>query len=153
MVKYICLLLGSLLVLGAASAALGKGGDMDTADLSKYLWRHRLLLIFSSSGQTPAFQQLANQLKQQREGVADRDLIVFSIMSDDQSRVGEDVLSRQAAENLRRRFQVTKEEFRVVLLGKDGTVKLSQPSVRLSEVFALIDSMPMRQREMREKAR
>ena len=151
--KYICLLIGSLLVLGAASTASVKGGDMDAADLSKYLWRHRLLLIFSPSAQTPAFQQLASQLKQQRGGVADRDLIVFSIMSHGRSRVGEDVLTRQAAENLRRRFQVTNKDFRVVLIGKDGTVKLSEPAVRLSEVFALIDSMPMRQREMREKAR
>ena len=150
---YICLLLGSLLVLGAASTALGKGGDMNADDLSRYRWRHRLLLIFSPSAQTPDFQQLANQLKQQREGVADRDLLVFSIMSDGQSRVGENVLSKQEAENLRRRFQVTNEEFRVVLIGKDGTVKLSEPAVKLSEVFALIDSMPMRQREMREKAR
>jgi len=150
--KYICLLLGSLLVLGAASPASGKGGDMDKADLSRYRWRHRLLLIFSPSAQTPAFEQMANQLKQQREGVTDRDLIVFSIMSHGQSRVGEDVLSRQAAENLRRRFQVTDEEFRVVLIGKDGTVKLSEPAVKLSDIFALIDSMPMRQREMREKA-
>jgi len=151
--KYICLLLGSLLVLGAASPASGKGGDLDEADLSRYRWRHRLLLIFSPSAQTPAFEQLANQLKQQREGVTDRDLIVFSIMSHGQSRVGEDVLSRQAAENLRRRFQVTDEEFRVVLIGKDGTLKLSEPAVKLSDIFALIDSMPMRQGEMRKKAR
>ena len=151
--KYICLLLGSLLVLGAASTASVKGGDMDAADLSKYLWRHRLLLIFSPSAQTPAFQQLASQLKQQRGGVADRDLIVFSLISNGQSRVGGDVLSRQEVENLRQRFQVTPDEFRVVLLGKDGTVKLSETEIKLSDVFALIDSMPMRQREMREKAR
>ena len=151
--KYICLVLGSLLVLGAASAASGKGGDMEAADLSKYLWRHRLLLIFSPSSQTPAFQELAHQLKQQREGVADRDLLVFSLISDGQSQVGEDVMTRQAAENLRRRFQVAADEFRVVLIGKDGTVKLSERTVRLSEIFALIDSMPMRQQEMREKAR
>jgi len=126
---------------------------MVTADLSRYRWRHRLLLIFSPSSQTPAFQQLTNQLKQQREGVADRDLLVFFLISAGQSRVGENVLTRQAAENMRRRFQVTPDEFRVVLIGKDGTVKLSERTVRLSEIFALIDSMPMRQREMREKAR
>ena len=126
---------------------------MDTADLSRYRWRHRLLLIFSPSAQTPAFQELAHQVTQQREGVADRDLLVFSLISDGQSRVGENVLTRQAAENMRGRFQVTPDEFRVVLLGKDGTVKLSETEIKLSDVFALIDSMPMRQREMREKAR
>ncbi len=153
MMKYSFMILGSLLILGAAGAAGGKGGDMDAADLSKYRWRHRLLLIFSPSSQTPAFQKLVDHLQQQREGVADRDLVVFSLINDVQSRVEEAVLNRQEAETLRRQFRVGADEFRVVLIGKDGTVKLSEPAVNLSDIFALIDSMPMRQQEMQERQR
>jgi hypothetical protein len=112
-----------------------------------------LLLIFSPSSQTPAFQKLVDQLQQQREGVADRDLVVFSLLNDDQSRVGETVLNRPEVQPLRGRFRVTADEFRVVLIGKDGTVKLNEPAVQLSDIFALIDSMPMRQQEMQEKKR
>jgi hypothetical protein len=151
--KYVFMIFGSLLVLGIAGATGGKGGDLDAADLSKYRWRHRLLLIFSPSSQTPAFQELGRQLQQLREGVADRNLMVFFLLNDGQSRVGKTVLNRQEAENLRRRFQVRTDEFRVVLIGKDGTVKLSEPAVQLSDIFALIDSMPMRQQEMQEKQR
>ena len=151
--KYSFMILGSLLILGAAGAAGGKGGDMDVADLSKYRWRHRLLLIFSPSSQTPAFQKLVDKLQQQREGVADRDLIVFSLVNDGPSRVREVVLSRQESDNLRQRFRVTADEFRVVLIGKDGTVKLSESAVKLPDIFALIDSMPMRQQEMQERQR
>jgi hypothetical protein len=151
--KYLFMILGSLLILWAAGAAEGKGGDMDAADLSKYRWRHRLLLIFSPSSQTPAFQKLVDQLQQQQEGVADRDLVVFSLLNDGQSRVGETVLNRPEVQPLRGRFRVTADEFRVVLIGKDGTVKLNEPAVQLSDIFALIDSMPMRQQEMQEKKR
>jgi hypothetical protein len=38
------------------------------------------------------------------------------------------------------------------LVGKDGGIKLKRgDQVDLREIFGLIDSMPMRQREMRQK--
>jgi hypothetical protein len=58
-------------------------------------------------------------------------------------------ISPQGTENLRRRFGVNKGTFTVVLVGKDGGVKLERSGpVSLSVIFALIDSMPMRHREM-----
>ena len=40
-------------------------------------------------------------------------------------------------------------EFRAILVGKDGTVKLNRRSVVSDEdLFSLIDSMPMRRQEM-----
>ncbi|MCU0398062.1 MAG: DUF4174 domain-containing protein, partial [Cyclobacteriaceae bacterium] len=51
-----------------------------------------------------------------------------------------------------KQFGVTEEEFRVMLIGKDGGVKLnSQQPVTVNQIFELIDSMPMRQHEMRQK--
>ncbi|MFO7687606.1 MAG: DUF4174 domain-containing protein [Desulfobacterales bacterium] len=39
-------------------------------------------------------------------------------------------------------------------MGKDGGIKLKRnDQVRLEEIFQLIDSMPMRQDEMRQKGR
>ena len=151
--KYLFMILGSLLILGTAGTAWGKGEDMDAFDLTRYRWRHRLLLIFSPASQSPAFQKLLDQLKQQRGGVVDRDLIVFSLIRNGPSRVGESVLKSQEVDNLRQRFRVNDDEFRVMLIGKDGTVKLSESAVQLSDIFTLIDSMPMRQQEMQEKLR
>ncbi|MEM7194283.1 MAG: DUF4174 domain-containing protein [Pseudomonadota bacterium] len=37
-----------------------------------------------------------------------------------------------------------------VLIGKDGTVKATQQRLRLNDLFALIDMMPMRRFEMQE---
>ena len=43
---------------------------------------------------------------------------------------------------------------RILLVGKDGGVKLrSEEPVSIQRIFDLIDSMPMRRREMREKGR
>jgi hypothetical protein len=42
--------------------------------------------------------------------------------------------------------------FALRLIGKDGSVKLSaRKATPVSEIHALIDSMPMRQREMSQK--
>jgi hypothetical protein len=39
-------------------------------------------------------------------------------------------------------------------VGKDGSVKLNrQEQTRLEDIFALIDAMPMRREEMRQKSR
>lgn len=140
-------------MVAAAGTGWGKGWAVEAYDLSKYRWRNRLLLIFTPSEDFPAYQKLVENLKQKQDGVMDRDLIVFHLMGDGKSRVGEAMVSSQDTESLRRRFRVAAEEFRVVLVGKDGTVKLSESVVKLPDIFALIDSMPMRQREMREKQR
>ncbi len=54
----------------------------------------------------------------------------------------------------RKRFGVSLGEFRVVLVGKDGGVKLSSAApVSAAKLFGLIDSMPMRRLEMRSGRR
>ncbi|MEO1019351.1 MAG: DUF4174 domain-containing protein, partial [Pseudomonadota bacterium] len=54
-----------------------------------------------------------------------------------------------SAADLRDAFGVENSDFRVLLIGKDGGVKLrSNEWVSAHEVFALIDTMPMRRREM-----
>jgi hypothetical protein len=51
-----------------------------------------------------------------------------------------------------KQFGVMEEEFRVMLIGKDGGVKLnSEQPVTVNQIFELIDSMPMRHHEMRQK--
>lgn len=41
--------------------------------------------------------------------------------------------------------------FKLLLLGKDGEIKLSTNRVELKDVFSLIDTMPMRKREMQSE--
>ena len=53
---------------------------------------------------------------------------------------------------LRDRFSVPDSQFRVVLIGLDGGAKLtSDEVVPTQRLFGLIDGMPMRQREIRQR--
>jgi hypothetical protein len=128
------------------------GRPIDVVDLGRYRWKNRLLFLFSPSSEIPAYQSLNRELNRNHDGVRDRDLLVFRILEQGSSAMYSQEISPQGAINLRRRFGVNQGTFTVVLVGKDGGVKLQRPGpVSLSDIFGLIDSMPMRQREMQEK--
>jgi hypothetical protein len=61
-------------------------------------------------------------------------------------------MGERAADSLRKDFSIKPGQMTVVLIGKDGGENLPRGSqAGLNEIFSLIDSMPMRQREMRER--
>ncbi|NBF41151.1 MAG: DUF4174 domain-containing protein [Spirochaetes bacterium] len=57
----------------------------------------------------------------------------------------------ECIDSLRDKYGVDGQQFVVLLIGKDGGVKLrAEEPVTTTELFSLIDSMPMRRREIRE---
>ncbi|NLI81986.1 MAG: DUF4174 domain-containing protein [Deltaproteobacteria bacterium] len=147
--KWGLVLLGTPAVLIALQGVIAIAGE-DRLDLTAYRWKNRLLLVFSPSEEFPAFKEFMKHVSEQATGVSERHLLVFSIVNSGLSRMGERVLTPDEAESLRREFGVKGDAFRVVLIGKDGLVKLSQGVIKLTEIFAVIDSMPMRRQEMHQ---
>ena len=142
----------SCLIVALIPGVVHAGKPLDIVDLDQYRWKNRLLFLFSPSVEVLAYRSLSQELNRNLDGVRDRDLLIFRILEQGPSVMGSQEISPQAAENLRRHIGVSREKFTVVLVGKDGGVKLQQSEpVPLAEIFALIDSMPMRQREMRGK--
>ncbi len=93
------------------------------------------------------------KLQGQEDEITDRDLIIFSIFESGESRLRDSSIDQHSAASLRNRFSIQPGQFIVVLVGKGGGEKLRRKSeVELKEIFSLIDSMPMRQREMRERS-
>ena len=115
--------------------------------LEPYKWKNRILLVFSPHDSSDIDKQLA-VFSNYQEGMQERDLLVFKIADEsihhpDGSRDG-----LEAADNLRNKYQVTENQFSVILIGKDGTEKLRQNEVLDAEkLFAVIDAMPMRKQE------
>jgi len=92
-------------------------------------------------------------LAAQAAEVADRDLVVFEVLDSDRSSANKDIIDPETARRLREKFGVDRGDYAVILVGKDGGTKLKrQGRTALKDIFALIDSMPMRQEEMRQKA-
>lgn len=110
-------------------------------DLDGLRWNNRVILLFAPDARNPQLAQQKEMLDQEEAGIKDRDLKVFEVTSHSPS-----------DEHLRNRFHVKADSFAVILIGKDGSKKLkrSEPT-EPDDIFKLIDSMPMRQDEMRQR--
>ena len=122
-------------------------------DLTQFQWKNRLLFIFAEDASDPSFKKLQGQITAQKAEVDDRNLIVFEVPAQGSARMNTIPLDRKDADSIRNHFAISSDTFSLILVGKDGGIKLKRSDqVDLTEVFELIDSMPMRQREMRQKS-
>ena len=113
--------------------------------LDEYQWKNRLLFILNPQAeqlleheQVIAFKGLEDQLEE-------RDLILFIVNKTN-------VLNAKGAIVNLDRSQIPYNSYSgLMLIGKDGGVKMRQPFVvSPQEVFDLIDSMPMRRTEIKK---
>ena len=137
-------LMAVLLTLTASNATALDAARTMTASV----WEKRVLLTFAPNRRHAEFRQQAALLGAVDAGLAERDMTLIRVFAD-----GEVVIEGNAhpdsASSFYRRFSVVKDEFRVILVGKDGTVKLDRAhAVTAGDLFALIDAMPMRRLEM-----
>ena len=110
----------------------------DTDNLKDFLWSARPVVVFADSPNDPRFEQQLALLQERAAELAERDVVV---LTDTDPEMGS---------NLRKTLRP--RGFMMVLIGKDGGVKLRKPfpwDVR--ELTRVIDKMPMRQREVRER--
>ena len=122
-------------------------------DLSQYQWKNRLLFVFAPDRSHPMYDALHRSLAAQAAEVHDRDLLVFEILETASSGSNEADVQSAAAQSLREKFDVDRATFTVILIGKDGGVKLKrEEDTKLKDIFSLIDSMPMRQEEIRQRS-
>lgn len=147
--RYLC---KTLLILVVSTMAAQANGQ-DKIRLNGYQWKHRLILAFSPSTEDPGYRAFAKEIAVQAEEVIERDLLVFHILETGEIKLGESSLQAGSGDYLRESFSISPGRFTVLLIGKDGGVKLRREGgVELNEIFSLIDTMPMRQREMKEKS-
>ncbi len=141
-----------IIAVGAnlAIAASGGAGDAELeiidsssasdvgVDLDRYLWTHRLIAVFSDSPESPLFLQQMELLRALPEELIERDVIV---LTDTDPTIQSSL-----------RMQLRPRGFTIVIIGKDGGVKLRKPfpwSIR--EISRAIDKMPLRQLELQSK--
>ncbi|MEA5573084.1 DUF4174 domain-containing protein [Calothrix sp. UHCC 0171] len=123
-------------------------------NLSSQKWQNRVLLVFAPSVNNRTYQQQMQLFNQHQNGFTDRDLVLVQVLATDKSYANRQLIDKSSAANLRNRFGVDKENFRVILVGKDGGVKRSDATpVQATAIFEQIDAMPMRQQEMQQRGR
>ncbi len=136
--------------LACALAAATVRADAEQGVLDALQWRYRVLLLFAPRPADPRLAALEAALDAGRCAVAERDLLVARVAAAGGS-LGSRALAPGEARELRQRFRVMPDDAVVILVGKDGGEKARSESPDLAGLFALIDGMPMRRAEMRER--
>ncbi|MBQ0803378.1 MAG: DUF4174 domain-containing protein [Sulfitobacter sp.] len=109
----------------------------DMADLSEFHWKKRPVLVFADSPDDPAYQEQMELLMEQQEDLLARDVIVLT---------DTDPAARSPL-----RLKMRPRGFMLVLVGKDGDIKLRKPRPwDVREITRSIDKMTIRQREIRD---
>lgn len=112
--------------------------SVDLDDINNIKKKKRPIIVFADSPNDPNFGLQMEYLENRAQELADRDVVVLTDTDP----------SAQSA----LRTKLRPRGFMLVLVGKDGGVKLRKPfpwDVR--ELSRTIDKMPMRQREIRER--
>jgi hypothetical protein len=109
----------------------------DITDLSEFIWKKRLVVVFADSVDDPAFIEQMELLVRGAEDLTARDVVVI---------VDTDPAARSDI-----RLRMRPRGFMLTIVGKDGNVALRKPFPwHVREITRSIDKMPIRQREIRE---
>ena len=119
------------------------------AELGDFLWQARPLLVFAPTDSDPRLVETMRRIDASRCDFADRDMVLGRIVTDGTSTLDGQVVDTAQAQRLASEFGVGANGFSVVLIGKDGGEKLRVNDVPdLAEIYAVVDGMPMRSREV-----
>jgi hypothetical protein len=134
-----------------AAAVAGGAGVARATPFPDKRWDRRLFFIFAPREEHEGLKSMRSQTRTPKFGARDLDLVE---VVGDAVRVNGEPVATPTARELRRTYEVAPRSFAVRLVGKDGTVKLARHgAVPIDEVYALIDSMPMRRREIQERSK
>ncbi|WP_224826548.1 DUF4174 domain-containing protein [Cognatishimia sp. MH4019] len=111
------------------------GADVNIDD---FKWIARPVIVFATSPADPRFAEQMELLADRVDELMIRDVVVI-VDTDDET-----------LSDLRRKLRP--RDFMMVLIGKDGGVKLRKPfPYDVRELSRSIDKMPLRQQEIRER--
>ena len=114
---------------------------MNAKNLDELRWNERVVIIYAPKGSEKQLGRQEALLRLHNVELTERDITQLVV--------------RTPAENAEivKRFKLSGAGFTVLLIGKDGGEKLRSHEIVSPETLCqLIDSMPMRQEEMREEA-
>ena len=113
--------------------------------LGSYKWKNRLILIFAPHIENELYKEQLTEFENTADDAAERNLVILDIYPGGK-------FTAEEIKELQSELAVKPEGFSVLLLGKDGLVKMHEKkAVKAQVIYDLIDSMPMRQQEIRGK--
>ena len=140
---------GALAVIVVGASAALAPAQATAAELGDYLWQSRPLLVFAPTEGDPRLSETMRRIEASRCDFIDRDMVLGRIVADGTGTLDGQVVDTAQAQRLASEFGIGANGFSVVLIGKDGGEKLRVNDIPdLAAIYAVVDGMPMRGREM-----
>lgn len=125
---------------------------MSSQSLSEFQWKNRLVVIFSETEDTEEIEKQTQLFNKELKGFKDRKLKLILVLPTKQKVIIPETSNWKDSNLFHELKGQDKTVFEVILIGLDGGVKLRQENIlEPKKLFNLIDSMPMRQAEIRRK--
>ena len=122
--------------------------------LDGYLFDTRPILLFTSSSKHPRFLQQLSAFTQYECEFYKRDMEVLTVVGNGKSVIDGDTLSNEDVSFLKDELEVGSYSELLVLVGKDGRVKLrAHMPLSANDLLRLVDAMPMRRLEKATRPR
>lgn len=137
-----------VLIVLVTSTALASANAV-AAELSDYRWEHRPLLLFAPTDSDPRLVETLSRIEASRCDFVDRDMVIGLVVTEGKSTLDGQVINADESQRLVKKYAIGENTFSTLLIGKDGGEKLRVNEVPdLQAIYAVIDGMPMRSREM-----
>lgn len=122
---------------------------LDMFTLADLKWKNRIVITLTNDGELN--ESLQQELKENDAEINDREILYFLITPTAVLSNSDYYLSLEDMGDLISTYFDNDDLLKVLLIGKDGGVKMDADSLDLGYIFRLIDSMPMRQQEMKSR--
>ena len=120
--------------------------------LDQYRWQNRLLIVSGPSDDTEQAEAVVKQFLQSVEELQNRKMLLLLAYEGIATKLNGSTLTVELSEEELSRYVMTSGVFQISLVGLDGQVKRTwNKPPNPAEVFEIIDSMPMRMNEIRNK--
>ncbi|NNL15890.1 MAG: DUF4174 domain-containing protein [Flavobacteriaceae bacterium] len=117
-------------------------------NLSDHLWKNRVLLVVSKTLDNSLYLGQIKELKNHEQGLKERKLIAYHI-TPAKFKKGLENNNWELSKSLYKTYNKSNTEYKIILIGLDGGIKHQQNEVlSCSDLFSIIDGMPMRQQEI-----
>ena len=116
--------------------------------LSTYRLKKRVLVLAAPATSDERLRKQLADIEETRRYFEERDMVLVLALEEAGSKAGRSRLTREQARGVRATLDADAGSFKLALIGKDGGVKhrASKP-VEMTELYVLIDSMPIRRAE------
>jgi NADH dehydrogenase [ubiquinone] 1 alpha subcomplex assembly factor 1 len=116
--------------------------------LMQYQWKNRVLVVSAPTEDDKNLRDQQDEVASAPEEFADRDMVLVTLLDDAVSTAEDRKLTIEEAATVRAALGIRPGSFALRLIGKDGSIKLSsETATSMTEIYSLVDTMPMRQRE------